>query len=86
MLKTISAALVAVSVLAAPAFAATSGQTAPVVKAAATRTGVLNAKASMGRHRVSHHRHHRHHNKMGALSKRHISKVAIKHAAAVKRG
>jgi len=75
MLKTISAALLAVSVLAAPAFGATSGQTAPVA-----------AQASMGRHHVSHHRHHRHHNKMGALSKHHISKVAIKHAAAVKRG
>jgi len=86
MLKTISAALLAVSVLAAPAFAATSGQTAPVVKAAAASTGVLNAQASMGRHPVSRHRHHRHHHKMGALGKHHISKVAIKHAAAVKRG
>jgi hypothetical protein len=64
MLKTISAALLAVSVLAAPAFAAPSGH----------------------RHDVGHHRHHRHHHKMGALGKHHISKVAIKHAAAVKRG
>lgn len=86
MLKTISAALLAVSVLAAPAFAATSGQTAPV-KAAAARTGVLNAQASMGRHHVSHHHHHhRHHHQIGALGKHHISKVAIRHAAAVKRG
>lgn len=83
MLKTISAALLAVSVLAAPAIAATSGQTAPV-KAAAARTGVLNAQASMGRHHVSHH--HRHHHQIGALGKHHISKVAIRHAAAVKRG
>jgi hypothetical protein len=86
MLKTISAALLAVSVLAAPAFAATSGQAAPVVKAAGARTGVLHAQASMGRHHVSHHRHHRHPHRMGALGKHHVSKMAIKHAAAVKRG
>jgi hypothetical protein len=94
MLKTISAALLAVSVLAAPAFAAATGQSAPVVKTgaakagvkASVKTGVLNAQAKMGRHHVSHHRHHRHHGKMGALSKHHGSKVAIKHAAAVKRG
>ena len=36
MFKTISAALLAVSVLAAPAFAAT-GKTAPVIKAARSR-------------------------------------------------
>jgi hypothetical protein len=90
MLKTISAALLAVSVLAAPAFAAASRQSAPVVKTGAAKagvkTGVLNAQAKMGRHHVSHHRHHPHHGKIGALSKHHISKVAIKHAAAVKRG
>ena len=79
MLKTISAALLAVSVLAAPAFAATSGQTAPVVKAAAAKTRTLNAHARMDRHHVSHHRHHRHHHKTAALGKHHISKVAVKH-------
>ena len=72
MLKTISAALVAVSVLAAPALAAAPGKTtqtpaikapvtrtvqAPVVKADASKSKLLNANAHMGRH----HRHHRHH-------------------------
>ena len=59
MLKTISAALVAVSVLAAPAFAGTPGKTAqapvnkitqaPVVKAEQGKAKLLNANARMGR-------------------------------------
>lgn len=61
MFKTISAALLAVSVLAVPAFAAgpgTSGRVhAPVIKAAPFSAKVLNANARWGRH----HRHHRHH-------------------------
>jgi hypothetical protein len=82
MLKTISAALLAVSVLAAPAFAATSGKSAqaPVTKSAPIKTtgettakttgktSALNANAKMGHH--SHHRshkHHRNHKKMSAL-------------------
>jgi hypothetical protein len=83
MLKTISAALLAVSVLAAPAFAATAGKTAqaPVTKSAQLKTdtkttakttvksGALNANAKMDRHHSSHHRYHRnhHHKKMSAL-------------------
>jgi len=71
MLKTISAALLAVSVLAAPALAA--GQTtkeatkttqAPVIKAEQvkqTKPSALNANARMGRHHVRHARHHRFH-------------------------
>jgi Ni/Co efflux regulator RcnB len=85
MLKTISAALLAVSVLAAPAFAATSSQAGPVAKAATAKHRVLNAHARMD-HQVSHHRRHRHHHKAAALGKHHISKAAIKHAAPVKRG
>jgi hypothetical protein len=75
MFKTISAALLAVSVLAAPAMAATSGNTtkAPVIKAEHMKPSVLNANAKMGRH----HRHHRSHKRMGAL-KTH-QKIAIKH-------
>ena len=65
MLKTISAALLAASVLAAPAFAATSSQAAPVAKAATAKHRVLNAHARMD-HQVSHHRRHRHHHKMAA--------------------
>jgi uncharacterized cupredoxin-like copper-binding protein len=82
MMKTISAALLAVSVLAAPAFAATSGKTAqaPVTRSAQVKTdgkiagktsvkpNVLNANAKMGHRHASHYKHHRHHaKKMSAL-------------------
>jgi hypothetical protein len=85
MLKTISAALLAVSVLAAPVLAATPASTAknpaaaPVIKSEQVKPSVLNANAKMGRHHVKHrhHRHHRFHKKMGAI-KTH-AKVAIKH-------
>ena len=92
MLKTISAALLAVSVLAAPALAAGSGKTAhaPVIKAEQTKQvkpSVLNANAKMGRHHVRHVRHHRAHKHMGALKTHKLSKVTIKHAGpATKRG
>jgi hypothetical protein len=68
MLKTISAALLAVSVLAAPAMAATAKIThtsthvstrVPAVKSAHLKASVLNAHAHMGRHH--HYRHFRHH-------------------------
>ena len=68
MFKTISAALLAVSVLAAPALAAPYRTTAhaPVIKAAPFSAKVLNANARWGRHHHHHrwhfhHRHHRHH-------------------------
>jgi hypothetical protein len=80
MLKTISAALLAVSVLAAPVLAATPASTtkAPVIKTEQVKPSVLNANAKMGGH-VKHryHRHHRFHKRMGAL-KTH-AKVAVKH-------
>jgi hypothetical protein len=87
MLKTISAALIAASMLAAPAMAAgtTRTQTAPITKPAATaakqqiKPGVLNANAKMGRH---HHRHLRHH-----VSHHGVKKMSVRHAAPViKRG
>jgi hypothetical protein len=73
MLKTISAALLAVSVLAAPAMAgaatpamAATAKTAhaPVVKSAHIKAGVRNAHARMDRHHhdyrhVGHHRFHK---------------------------
>jgi hypothetical protein len=79
MLKTISAALLAVSVIAAPVFAANTSKTtqAPVTKSATViksatvnpsaqvKKNPLNANAKMGRHHVRHHRHHRSH-KMAA--------------------
>lgn len=91
MLKTISAALLAVSVLAAPALAAGTGKTtqAPVIKSEQVKVkpGVLNANAKMGRHHVRHVRHHRFHKRMGALKSHQFSKVTIKHAGvAAKRG
>jgi hypothetical protein len=83
MFKTISAALLAVSVLAAPVLAATPGSTAkaPVIKTEQVKPSVLNANAKMGRHHVKHrhHRHHRFHKRMGALKTHTSAKVAIKH-------
>jgi hypothetical protein len=73
MLKTISAALLAVSVLAAPAIAATSGKTAQahVAKSATVTAHVkkhpLNAHAKLShRHHVRHYAHHRFHKKVVA--------------------
>ncbi len=72
MLKTISAALLAISVLAAPAMAASTVKTAPattaakttqapVIKSVKAKPSVLNANARMGRHHHRFHRYHRHH-------------------------
>ena len=83
MLKTISAALLAVSVLAAPVLAANTGKTvqAPVTKSVtATKSeqvkkDPLNANAKMARHHKRHHWHHKHHR----VHKMHRShKVAVK--------
>ena len=95
MLKTISAALVAVSVFAAPAFAGTPGETAqapvnkitqaPAANAQHGKAKLLNANAAMGRHH-KHYRHHRHHQHIG-LHKTHAKHIAIKHVTpSAKRG
>src|ERR1700722_13723356 len=82
MLKTISAALLAVSVLAAPVLAATGNTTKePIIKTERVKPSVLNAKAEMGSHHVTHHRHHRFHKRMGALKMHKFSKVVVKHVA-----
>ena len=89
MLKTISATLLAVSVLAAPVLAATPGNTtkAPIGKTERVKPSVLNANAEMGHHHVVHHRHHHFHKRMGALKTHKFSKVATKHVAhTAKRG
>jgi Ni/Co efflux regulator RcnB len=89
MLKTISAALLAVSVLAAPALAAGSGKTtqAPAAKTAQVKPNVMNANPKMGRHHVKHVRHHRLDKKMGAIKTHEFSKATTKHVApATKRG
>jgi hypothetical protein len=85
MLKKISAALLAVSVLAAPALAAT-GKTneAPATKSTTIKTGT-NADARMGKHHYRHYSHHRHHKSVAAIKAK--SKVSYKHATpATKRG
>ena len=98
MLKTISAALVAVSVLAAPALAGAPGKIAPapvhkitqapVIKAEQGKSKLLNANARMGRHHDKHFRHHhRHHKHIGLLKTHAKPHAAIKHAApAARRG
>ena len=90
MLKTISAALLAVSVLAVPAMAAATNKTthAPAVKSAQVKQNVLNANAKMGWHHHRHYSYHRHHNtKMGAIKTHRPSKVSTRHnAPAVKHG
>ena len=92
MLKTITAALIAVSVLAAPALAGTPGKAAaapvnktvqaPVIKAEPGKAKALNANARMGHHK--HYRHHRHHKHIG-LHKTHAKHIAVKQVPAAKR-
>jgi ribosomal protein L7/L12 len=101
MFKRISAALLAVSVLAAPALAATSTKTnqAPVTKQATkqapvktnantgVKTNTLNANAKMDGHHVSHQRHHRHHKISALKTHKTHTKVSYKQAKpATKRG
>jgi len=96
MLKTISAALLAVSVAAAPVMAAGSSKTtqAPTAKAAQVKpkadmqvkSNALKANAKMGRHHVKHVRHHRAHKKVSAVKTHQSSKATIKQAPATKRG
>jgi len=90
MLKTISAALLAVSVIAAPVLAETAGKTtqAPVIKADQAKSKALNANAKMGRHHYKHmSRHHRHHVKKMTALKTHAPKIAKQHViSTAKRG
>jgi Ni/Co efflux regulator RcnB len=95
MLKTISAALLAVSVLAAPALAAgqskatqaPANKTEQVKQAQQAKPKALNANAKMGHHHVRHVRHQSFHKHMGALKTQKLSKVSIKHVApTAKRG
>ena len=97
MFKTISAALLAVSVLAAPALAASPAKStqapvtktttqAPVIKAEPSKSKFFNANARMGRHHDKHLRHHRHHKHIGMLKTHGTPKLAIKHVSHAKRG
>jgi hypothetical protein len=81
MFKTISAALLAVSLFAAPAFAGT-GKIAPTFKPAVTKASVLNAHARMGKHHHKYVRNHHHrHHKFGMI-KTH-PKVGFKHGSRI---
>ena len=99
MLKTISAALLGVAILAAPTLAATAAKSttkttqAPVAKATAQKTTAApvikadSAKSKVMNANAKMHRHHvRHHryHKTTALKAPHASKVAIKHVAPAK--
>ena len=101
MIKTISAALLAVSVIAAPVLAASADKTtqAPVTKstpAPAAKTAqapVIKAEPSKSkllkanaRMGRQHVRHHRHHKHMGMLKTHVAPKVATKHITPAKRG
>jgi len=97
MFKTISAALLAMSVLAAPALAATSGKTdiLPATKQAQVKTGskigvkprVLNASAKMDGHHTRHHKHYRHLSQHKAGTLKTHTKISLKQAKSVsKRG
>lgn len=70
MLKTISAALVAASLMLAPGLAATADAAQPVAKPAATKTVKV---VKHGKRVVKHHRRHKH-----VTNVRHVKKVAIK--------
>ena len=82
MFKPISVALVAVSLLVAPAIAGTAGKTAqapvnkiaqaPVAKAEQGKAKLTKANARMDRH------HHRHHKQTG-LRKAPAKHIAVKH-------
>ena len=85
MLKTISAALLAVSFAAAPALAATNGKTtsAPVIKAQPMKAKALKANAQMSHKHV---RHYRHHKQMSVVKPHATPKLATKPIAPAKRG
>jgi len=95
MLKTISAALLAVSVIAAPALAAAPGKTAQAPATKTTQAPVNKTaqapviKADQAKSKVlnanarmghhKHYRHYRHHKHMGMLKTHVTPKVATKH-------
>jgi hypothetical protein len=96
MLKTISAALLAVAVLAAPAMAAGVAKTTPVTKTETTKIAsakvtkpapaikAVRAKPSVmnanARMGRHHYRHHHFHKHMSAYKAHSFSKVTLKHA------
>jgi len=86
MLKKISAALIAVSMLAVPAMAAsTRTETAPVTKRVAP-TAKLQVKPSVRNAHASMTRHHRHHAHKIGVSKTKVSAARIDKVSAHKTG
>jgi hypothetical protein len=94
MIKTLSAALVAVSMLAAPALAATAEKmpAAPIAKPMSAGTTVKAHVTHVKKHVARHHRAHKHvahagkrHVAKHHVAKRHLSKAQIRHVA-TKRG
>jgi hypothetical protein len=90
MFKTISAALLAVSVLAAPAMAATATKTSPAIKTEHVKKNVLGANAKMVRHHHKHYRYthlHKKTVKSAALKTHKPAKISAKHVTrSVKHG
>ena len=100
MLKTISAALLAVSVIAAPVLAAAPDKTAqapatkttqaPVKKTAQApviKAGQAKSKVLNANARMGSHKHYRHHKHMGTLKTHVTPKVVTKHVTpSAKRG
>lgn len=86
MLKTMSAALIATSLLAAPSMAATvlKTETAPAAKSEALKPSTANANAKMSAKKVKHQKAHK---KSGAaVHKKNVSSaVPAKHIAAKKK-
>lgn len=83
MLKIVSAALIAGSLIAAPAMAATvmKTETAPATKSETLKPSVANAKAKVMAKKVKHHKAHK-----KTSAKKHISSTApVKHIVAKKK-
>jgi hypothetical protein len=87
MLKIISAALVAGSMIAAPAMAATvmKTETAPVTKSGTMKPSVANANAKVTTKKVKHPKAHK--KTSAVVSKKHVSSAApVKHITVQKKG
>ena len=87
MLKIVSAALVAGSLIVAPAVAATVMKTdaAPVAKSETMKPSTANANAKVTTKKVKHHKAHK--KTSAVMSKKHVSSAAhAKHIAVQKKG
>ena len=82
MFKTISAALLAVSVLAAPAFATTQRTAQTPASRTATQTKApAMTLTQMGKHHRKIARHHQRHTKLAAKPIHHHTRLSYKHTA-----